>query len=210
MSKKENQEIILKIISIGNSGVGKTSIIKRFVYKTYEPDKSSTVGLNFAFKDIILKNGIKVKLKIIDTAGEEKFRSLSKSFFKNAEGVFFVFGMDDLNSFTDINEWIKIFNNNNSESNIPKFLLGNKSDLNEKIITDELIEDFLKNNEEFIYKKVSAAINENIDEAFQEIAEKMFQNYKQGEQNLIKLEEEDENKIIQKRKKCICLLDHLH
>ena len=151
MSKKENQEIILKIIAIGNSGVGKTSIIRRFVYKTYEEDKSATLGLNFAFKNIILKNGIKVKLKIIDTAGEEKFRSLSKSFFKNAEGVFFVFGMDDLNSFKDINEWIKIFNDNNSESNIPKFLLGNKSDLNKKIITDELIEEFLKNNEEFIY-----------------------------------------------------------
>ena len=188
MSKNKEEEIIFKIISIGNSGVGKTSIIRRYVYQTYEPQTSSTVGLSFAFKDILLENGIKIKLKIIDTAGEEKYQSLCKSYFKNAEGVFFVFALNEIKTFKDINEWIKIFNENNTNPNIQKILLGNKSDLNDNIeVNDELIEDFLKNNEEFSYKKVSAADNKNIDEAFKEIGEKIFQNYKQEEQKSLKL-----------------------
>ena len=190
MSKNKEEEIIFKIITIGNSGVGKTSIIRRYVYQTYEPQTSSTVGLSFAFKDILLENGIKIKLKIIDTAGEEKYQSLCKSYFKNAEGVFFVFALNEIKTFKDINEWIKLFNENNTNPNIQKILLGNKSDLNDNIeVNDELIEDFLKNNEEFSYKKVSAADNKNIDEAFQEIGEKIFKNYKQKEQNSLKLEQ---------------------
>ena len=74
----------------------------------------STVGLTFSFKEIVLNNKKKVKLKLIDTGGQEKYRALSKSYFKNADGVLFVYSINDEDSFNHIKEWITLFNENNN------------------------------------------------------------------------------------------------
>ena len=89
MSKNEDEEkIIFKIITLGETGVGKTSIIRRYIYNQYNNDCLSTIGLYIFFKDIILKNKEKVQLKIIDAGDQDKFRPYSKSHFKNADGIF--------------------------------------------------------------------------------------------------------------------------
>ena len=187
-----------KIITIGDSGVGKTSIIRRFVFNTFEQDNLSTIGVNFSFKDCTIKNGNKVKIKVIDTAGQEKYKSLSKSYFKNVDGVLFVFAFDDKKSFDNIREWIQLFNeNNNGKEGIPKYLIGNKDDLDTNNKVDKgSIDTFLnETNNEFEYRSVSALKEDNrIDELFQDIAEKMFSNYKEGKQNTITLEKNKDNK----------------
>ncbi len=109
-NKNEEENIeTFSIITLGESGVVKTSILKRFSYNTFEEDKISNIGLNFAFKEIILKNNKKVKIKIIDTAGQEKYRSLAKSYFKNAQAVLYVFSLDKEGSLEKIKDWINIF-----------------------------------------------------------------------------------------------------
>ena len=192
-----------KIITIGDSGVGKTSIIRRFVFNTFEQDNLSTIGVNFSFKDCTLKNGNKVKIKVIDTAGQEKYKSLSKSYFKNADGVLFVFAIDDLQSFKNIREWITLFNENNSgKEGIPKYLIANKDDLeNESKVNKELIDQFLKeNNNQYEFKSVSALKSDKrIEEMFQEIAENLYNNYKDVKQSTIQLEKNNPNK---KKMKC--------
>ena len=192
-----------KIITIGDSGVGKTSIIRRFVFNTFEQDNLSTIGVNFSFKDCTLKNGNKVKIKVIDTAGQEKYKSLSKSYFKNADGVLFVFAIDDLQSFQNIREWITLFNENNSgKEGIPKYLIANKDDLeNESKVNKELIDQFLKeNNNQYKFKSVSALkCDKRIEELFQEIAENLYNNYKDVKQSTIQLEKNNPNK---KKMKC--------
>ena len=192
-----------KIITIGDSGVGKTSIIRRFVFNTFEQDNLSTIGVNFSFKDCTLKNGNKVKIKVIDTAGQEKYKSLSKSYFKNADGVLFVFAIDDLQSFKNIREWITLFNENNSgKEGIPKYLIANKDDLeNESKVNKELIDQFLKeNNNQYEFKSVSALKSDKrIEELFQEIAENLYNNYKDVKQSTIQLEKNNPNK---KKMKC--------
>ena len=192
-----------KIITIGDSGVGKTSIIRRFVFNTFEQDNLSTIGVNFSFKDCTLKNGNKVKIKVIDTAGQEKYKSLSKSYFKNADGVLFVFAIDDLQSFQNIREWITLFNENNSgKEGIPKYLIANKDDLeNESKVNKELIDQFLKeNNNQYEFKSVSALKSDKrIEEMFQEIAENLYNNYKDVKQSTIQLEKNNPNK---KKMKC--------
>ena len=192
-----------KIITIGDSGVGKTSIIRRFVFNTFEQDNLSTIGVNFSFKDCTLKNGNKVKIKVIDTAGQEKYKSLSKSYFKNADGVLFVFAIDDLQSFKNIREWITLFNENNSgKEGIPKYLIANKDDLeNESKVNKELIDQFLKeNNNQYKFKSVSALkCDKRIEELFQEIAENLYNNYKDVKQSTIQLEKNNPNK---KKMKC--------
>ena len=89
--KTENENIVFRIITLGNSGVGKTSILRRYAYEMFNEDIMTTIGVNLVFKEITLKNGKTIKLKLIDTAGQEKYKALTKSYYKNADGVFFCF-----------------------------------------------------------------------------------------------------------------------
>ena len=179
MSKKTKDEesIIFKIITLGESGVGKTSILRRFLYKLFDSNSISTIGLSFAFKDIILKNKEKVQLKLIDTGGQEKYRALAKSYFKNAEGVFFVYSIDNEESFENIKEWINLFNENRSvKEGIPLFLVETKNDL-ERVVDEEKSQQFAKeNNLQWI--STSSKDNINIEKLFEDMAESMYNEYR--------------------------------
>ena len=110
MSKNELE---FRIITVGDSGVGKTSIIRRYVHSIYDDDSLSTIGVSFSYKEVV-RGKDKIKLKLVDTAGQEKFKSLTKSYFKNTDVVLFVFALDDKISFNNIKEWIELFIQNNS------------------------------------------------------------------------------------------------
>ena len=118
-NEKINDEISFKIITIGDSGVGKTSIIRRYVYDAFNDNTISTIGVTFCYKDIEWKSGEKIKLKLIDTAGQEKFNALTKTYFKNVDGVLFVFDYNNPITFEDIENWISLFEENNSSKGIP-------------------------------------------------------------------------------------------
>ena len=171
MSKAE--DIIFKIITIGDSGVGKTSILKRYVYNSYNINSLATVGVNFSFKDVVLKNGTKVQLKLIDTAGQEKYKSLAKTYYKNTEGVLFVFSFDDKKSFDNLTNWIDEFKENNGNENIPTLLIGNKSDVPKKEVDQESINKLLSQHK-MKYIESSALNNENIDQIFDDLSERMY------------------------------------
>ena len=206
MNINEAQESF-KIITIGNSGVGKTSLLKRFVFDTFSDKVFSTLGLEYTTKEITLKNGKKIILKLFDTAGQEKYRSLSKSYFRNVDGVLFVYAVNDLKSFENIKDWIKIFNvNNEGKKDIPIYLVENKNDL-EKKVSEPLILDFL-NKYEFKFKSVSSKLNKrnSINELFQEISEILYKNFKNPKLNQnYKLELVKYQKI--KRKRTFCFND---
>ena len=171
MSKKE--QIDYRIITIGDSGVGKTSIIRRYVHSIFDEDSLSTIGVSFSYKEVVLKDKDKVKLKLVDTAGQEKFKSLTKSYFKNTDVVLFVFALDDKVSFNNIKEWIELFiQNNTGRKDVLKYLVGNKNDL-EPEIEQNCIDDFANENQ-LKYISTSAKDNISIDDLFYEIAEKLY------------------------------------
>jgi len=115
------------IITLGDSGVGKTSIIKRFCENKFDDNNQSTIGISFTNKEIIVNKKDKIKLKLIDTCGQEKYRALSTVYFKNTDIVLFIFSMNDQESFDTIKYWMELFkNNNNKEEDIPKYLVGTK------------------------------------------------------------------------------------
>ena len=190
MSEKE--ELIFNIITLGNSGVGKTSIIWRYVYNSFEEKPLLTIGLQFAFKNLTLKNKKTIKLKLIDTAGQEKYRSLSKSYYKNADAVLFIFSFEDLKSFEEISGWIKEFKDcHQSEEKIPKYLIGNKNDLTH-IVNEELIDELKK---KYKYISPSAKNNDNIDSLFEEVGEDLFKRYKPiKSQKKVKIQSKNEFK----------------
>ena len=176
--KKEEENIeIFSIITLGESGVGKTSILKRFIYSVYEEDNASTIGLNFAFKIITLKNNKKVKIKVIDTAGQEKYRSLAKSYIKNAQAVLYVFSIDQKDSLEKIKGWINMFRESKNNPNIPCYLIRNKSDLMGQF-DEESINDLMNDNHISGFISVSAKENVNIDKIFEDISELWYKKYR--------------------------------
>ena len=184
MSKKTEKKdsIIFKIITLGNSGVGKTSILRRFIYDNYTEDTMATIGISMSYKDITLSNGKEIKLKLIDTAGQEKYMALAKTYYKNADGVFFIFGFDDKNSVESIKMWVNEFNENNKTSGnyvIPRYLIGNKSDIdiNQRDVKEDFIEKFRKEFNIDHYETTSAKDNININKIFLEISEMIYKNY---------------------------------
>ena len=193
MSKKnkkgqDNDEVSFKIITMGNSGVGKTSIINRFISGQFEEKTISTIGFGSFNKEITLKNGTKIKLNIIDTAGQENYKALSASYIKNADGVLFVFAFDDQKSFEDISEWINNFKENSSldfSEKLPAYLVGNKCDLDPKIDKED-IEKLKTEHKFFGYINTSAKGDENINEVFQNMGEMFIQLYvkKNNKQNV--------------------------
>ena len=193
MAKKDEKDNpVFKIITVGDSDVGKTAIIRRLVYNNFIPDTISTIGMNLFKYQITLKNKKDIILTILDTAGQEKFKSLGKKYFTNAHGVLFVFAHNSLESFENIESWIQMFEENKSSSlNIPKYLVGNKNDL-ESNVDVKLIDIFLQKYKDFRYKSTSAKKEEdnNVKELFQELGELIYEENKNNlnkKDNVIKL-----------------------
>ena len=198
MDKKEIK--CFYIITLGNSGVGKTSIINRYIKNEFEENKEATLGIKYSYKEIKFNNKDKIILKLMDTAGQERFKALTKSYFKNVDAVLFVFSMDDKDSFETIKDWMELFKNNNSKEDIPKYLVGNKSDLNMNV-EQYLIDEFIKENN-IPYMSTSAKENKNIDELFEEIGNKLYIDFQKNgnkDQNRINI------RIRKKKKKGCCI-----
>ena len=186
--EKENDILVFRIITVGDHTVGKTSIIRRLVYNSFNENTLSTTGMNTAHYEVTLKNNKKIRLIIVDTAGQEKYKSLGKKYFTNADGILFVFAHNNVESFENIEGWIQVFEDNKSSSlDIPKYLVGNKNDL-ELNVDANLIDEFLKKNKNFKYKSTSAKNEEDnqIKELFQELGETLYEENKDNANKKVK------------------------
>ena len=158
--------------------------------------------MNIKIKDIIVNKKDKVKLKLIDTCGQEKYRAITKSYLKNADVVLFIFSMEDIDSFNNIVDWIKLFKENNcKEDNSPKYLVGNKSDLENKV-DKSLIDEFAQ-KAEIPFISTSAKENKYINELFEDIGKNLYLDYINkgvGKQNNFQISIKKE-----KQKKGCCL-----
>ena len=152
----------IKILLLGESNVGKTSIFNRFITNKYESNISSTIGVDFEAKTFEYK-GKKYTIKLFDTAGQERFRSITQNYYHMGEAYFFVFDITNEHSFQSIPKWIESVKESTEE---PKFIiLANKDDIKDKVkISDEAIKNELG---QYNVIKTSALKNKNIKEAFE-------------------------------------------
>ena len=203
--KPEKVDFEFKIITLGNSGAGKTSIIKRFVDDVFDEYQLSTLGNSFSFRKIKI-NDTYIKLNFIDTSGQEKFRSLSLSYFRHVDVVLFVFDLNEPKSFESIQYWMDFLNENYSGKNIKaKYLVGNKNDLEQKVDQNLIDELTKKNNISFF--STSAKTKNQIDILFQYIGDELYEYTKknrknQSDDNTIKVKELSKNNVNKKDKKC--------
>ena len=178
----EKNNLEYKIITLGDSSVGKTSIINRFINDTFDEELTPTLGIKHTFKTLEINN-TKVKLSVIDTNGQEKYRSLSVSYFRHADVVLFIFNLNEPLSFNNIQEWINVFNdNNNKKKVILKYLIGSKSDLEQRV-EQNLIDEFANNNN-MLYMATSAKTNNQINELFQKIGEDILEEEEKKTNNM--------------------------
>ena len=120
----------IKVITLGNSSVGKTSFLMKYIDNSFTLTYTTTLGIDFKQKKIKLKDGRDVRLRIFDTAGQERFKAVSVSFIKKADGVILMYDISDLESFEAVENWIKSIREIGKD-NLPIILVGNKCDLSD-------------------------------------------------------------------------------
>ena len=157
-------DFLFKVLLLGDSGVGKSSIILRYIENNFSPNLMNSIGVDFKLKNITVKNK-KVKLQIWDTAGQERFRTITTSYYKGAQAIIVVYDITDRDSFDHVKNWMADCDKFAKEG-VLRILAGNKFDLNNirKVGKDEAEE--LSKKYGIQYIEVSAKDNSNVEELF--------------------------------------------
>ena len=187
-----NYNLIFKIVLIGDSNVGKTNILSKYLQNEFNPDSKATVGVDFGSKTININNNV-IKAQIWDTAGTEKYRSITNAYYKGAKGAFVVYDISRKASFNNIDKWLFDLKNNGDE-NINIIIIGNKIDLENQreVTTEEGEKKAIINKASFI--ETSAKNGDNIEKAFNLMIENVYENFKKENENKENIDSEELNK----------------
>ncbi len=188
----------IQLLIIGNSSVGKTSLLVRYTTNNFNSNHIATLGIDYYTKDEKINDKF-IRVKIWDTAGQERYKSLAYSFFRNAHGLILVYDVSNRESFEDLKSWINNIQSNlmNNEVNIVKMIVGNKIDL-ERVVMKEEGEKFAQENNYFYYES-SAKDNINVEESFRLIVLKISETKTSSNSVLkdnIKLEKKNQNQNV--------------
>ena len=190
-----------QIVLVGDSTVGKTSLLLKYTNGTYSEENLATVGLDFITKDEII-NEKTIRVKIWDTAGQERYKSLTQGFFRLANGAIIVFDVSNNDSFVNLKYWLSALRTffNSSQNVFNVIIVGNKID-KEREVSQEDANNFAKENG-ITYFEVSAKTGEGVKESFIYIVNKCVQSKEEKGEEMynrkIDIKEEKE------KKKCSC------
>jgi len=184
-SKSAAYDYLIKLLLIGDSGVGKSCLLLRFSDDSFTPSFITTIGIDFKIRTIEL-DGKRIKLQIWDTAGQERFRTITTAYYRGAMGILLVYDVTDERSFKNIRNWFSNIEQHASEG-VNKILIGNKCDwVEKKAITKEQGQALA---DEFGIKflETSAKANINVEEAFftlaRDIKKRLIDTHAQEQQN---------------------------
>lgn len=166
MNNIDKADFTLKILTIGESAVGKTCILLRFTDNKFLVNHITTIGIDYKSK-VIKSDKYSAKLKIWDTAGQERFRNITKQYYKGADGILLVYDITDRNSFEKVRDWMKQIQENTQKDKVGIVLLGNKSDLEDSRQVSFQEGQSLAKEYQILFFETSAFKDENINESFQ-------------------------------------------
>uniref|UniRef100_A0A2C9JZT8 Uncharacterized protein n=1 Tax=Biomphalaria glabrata TaxID=6526 RepID=A0A2C9JZT8_BIOGL len=178
MSQQAASEYIFKIIFVGDSSVGKTSLMLRYTEDCFSDSFITTIGVDFKIKTIDV-SGVSAKLHIWDTAGQDRFKNIVSSFYRGADGVVLVFDVTNMDSFQNIGTWMKDARHYASDQ-CTLLLVGNKSDLvKERVVTFEAAQSFA-DSVGLPYLETSAKSSFNVHKAVNNLAETLMKERKES------------------------------
>jgi small GTP-binding protein len=164
--------MIFKIVLIGNTSVGKTNILSKYLTDQFDPDSKATVGVEFGTKNFKIENNI-VKVQIWDTAGQERYRSITTAYYRGAAAICVCFDITNRESFNNLEMWFDEVGKY-TDNDVDKVVLANKCDLeDERKVKNEEVANFEKEHGIKIMN-VSAKTGEGIENAFKFIVEKLI------------------------------------
>ena len=168
----DNYEFMFKVVLVGDSFVGKTNIMSKYLKNEFHEDSKATVGVEFGSKQFNIE-GHSVKAQIWDTAGQERYKAITSAYYKGAKGAFIVYDVTRKNSFESIDKWINDVTAV-ADKKITIVLIGNKIDLeDQRQVTKEEGED-KANKLEVAFLETSAFSGENLEKAFQMMIKEVY------------------------------------
>mmetsp|Transcript_5615 Transcript_5615/g.8549 ORF Transcript_5615/g.8549 Transcript_5615/m.8549 type:complete len:206 (-) Transcript_5615:234-851(-) len=169
MAGRDNPyDMQIKLLMIGDSGVGKTCLLLRYANDSFSPTFITTIGIDFKIKNIQL-DGKRIKLQIWDTAGQERFRTITTSYFRGAQGILLVYDVTDRQTFTSIRNWVAQIQMH-ADVNVNKILIGNKCDMQDQRVVTTAEGEALAKEYNIHFFETSAKQDTNVETAFITIA----------------------------------------
>lgn len=175
----EDYKYLFKVVLIGNAGVGKTCLVRRFTQGLFPPGQGATIGVDFMIKSVEI-DGDKVKLQIWDTAGQERFRSITQSYYRSANALIVVYDVCCQASFDSLIQWINEIETH-TNSKVLTYLVGNKIDqINRREIPTNIGQQFA-DRYEMTFLETSAKEADNVEKLFFDIARELTKQAKAHE-----------------------------
>ena len=170
-------EVVYKVLLLGDSSVGKTCFLLRYCDKSFQDAHLSTIGLDYRLKTMTLQNNKSIKLQIWDTAGQDRFRAITKNYYKGANGIILIYDVTNKQTFENVKNWISQIKEE-ANPNVIIYLVGNKIDVpdDQRLVKAE---DGQKIADEFNlpFNEASAKDGTNVNEIFQELLEQIDEKY---------------------------------
>ena len=168
----DSYEFMFKIVLVGDSSVGKTNIMGKYLKNEFREDSKSTVGVEFGSKEFVIENHT-VRVQIWDTAGQERYKAITSAYYKGAKGAFIVYDITRKGTFESVDKWVSDLKAS-ADKKITLLLIGNKCDLeDQRQITKEEAEQKAKSFE-VAYLETSALSGENLEKAFEMLVNEVY------------------------------------
>ena len=194
MSKKE--DCIYKILLLGDTTVGKTCFLMKYTDKTFQEIHMATIGLDYRLKSMKLKNGKDIKIQMWDTAGQDRFKAITKNYYKGSHGILLLYDITNIQTFESVKQWVTQIREEATQ-NVIVYLVGNKSDMEEEREVQKEKGEQLAEELGFPFTESSAKNGINVNETFEDLAERIDKLYGNKPQKPVK------NKLYKaKGKKC--------
>ncbi|XP_046905989.1 ras-related protein Rab-15-like isoform X1 [Hypomesus transpacificus] len=166
-------DVLLRLLILGDSGVGKTCLIRRFTDNEFHPSHISTIGVDFKMKTLEI-DGLKVRVQIWDTAGQERYQTITKQYYRRAQGIILVYDVTCAQSFQHIAKWASDVDEFGPDG-VQRILVGNKSDGEDKRQVATQQGSQLGKTYDMSFFETSACTNHHITEAFTRLTEQVLQ-----------------------------------
>ncbi|XP_010267265.1 PREDICTED: ras-related protein RABE1c-like [Nelumbo nucifera] len=194
---RADYDYLIKLLLIGDSGVGKSCLLLRFSDDSFTTSFITTIGIDFKIRTIEL-DGKRIKLQIWDTAGQERFRTITTAYYRGAMGILLVYDVTDESSFNNIRNWIRNIEQHASD-NVNKILVGNKADMDEsKRAVPTSRGQALADEYGIKFFETSAKTNFNVEQVFfsiaRDIKQRLAESDSKAEPQTIKISKPDQSK----------------